>query len=134
MAGATNGSSNGNGSASGAAAGQKRFRSPYKIAVIPGDGIGQEVMPQGLRVLQRAAELYGFELALQHFDFASCDYYFGAEKGATEPRRKMLPDDWVEQLKPFDCLYFGAVGDPARIPDHISLWGSLLLFRRQFDQ
>lgn len=103
-----------------------RFKSPYKIAVIPGDGIGKEVVPVGVRILQACAKKYGFEVQLEHFDFASCDYY--------ERHAKMLPDDWVEVLSRFDALFFGAVGDPKRVPDHISLWGSLLLFRRQFDQ
>ncbi|KAN0062282.1 hypothetical protein ACQY0O_005463 [Thecaphora frezii] len=98
----------------------------YKIAVIPGDGIGKEVMPEGLRSLQAVSKRFGFELQLEHFDFASCDYY--------EKHQKMLPDDWIDVLKPFDAIYFGAVGDPARYPDHITLWGSLLLFRRHFDQ
>lgn len=98
----------------------------YKIAVIAGDGIGKEVVPVGVRVLQACAKKYGFTLQLEEFDFASCDYY--------EQHGKMLPDDWVDVLKQFDALYFGAVGDPKRVPDHISLWGSLLLFRRQFDQ
>ncbi|KDQ60513.1 hypothetical protein JAAARDRAFT_32922 [Jaapia argillacea MUCL 33604] len=98
----------------------------YKIAVIAGDGIGLEVMPEGLRCLQAASKKHGFTLSLTEFDFASCDYY--------EKNGKMLPDDWVELLKPFDAIYFGAVGDPRRYPDHITLWGSLLQFRRQFDQ
>lgn len=98
----------------------------YKIAVIPGDGIGLEVVPEGVRVLEAAAEQFGFTLDLQHHAFASCDYYL--EHG------KMLPDDWRDILKPMDALFFGAVGWPAKVPDHISLWGSLLQFRREFDQ
>ena len=110
------------------AATSKTYSSPYKIAVIPGDGIGLEVMPPALSILQTASSLFNFELDLSsQFDFASCDYY---EKNGG----KMLPDDWVEVLGKFDCIYFGAVGGPKRVPDHISLWGSLLLFRRQFDQ
>ncbi|MFC2990562.1 tartrate dehydrogenase [Halomonas tibetensis] len=97
-----------------------------RIAVIPGDGIGKEVMPEGLRALEAAAARFGIELELEHFDFASCDYY--AEHG------KMLPDDWFETLKDFDAIFYGAVGWPATVPDHISLWGSLLQFRRRFDQ
>lgn len=76
----------------------------YKIAVIPGDGIGKEVMIPGLKVLEACASKYHFELQLEHFDFASCDYY--------DKHGKMLPDDWVAVLKPFDAIYFGAVGDP----------------------
>ncbi|MGM0676059.1 tartrate dehydrogenase [Ectothiorhodospira marina] len=98
----------------------------HRIAVIPGDGIGTEVMPEGLRALEVVGQRLGIEMAFEHFDFASCDYYLA--HGA------MLPDDWFEQLKGFDAIFFGAVGDPARVPDHISLWGSLLQFRRAFDQ
>ncbi|WP_404298617.1 tartrate dehydrogenase [Halomonas sp.] len=98
----------------------------HRIAVIPGDGIGKEVMPEGLRALEAAAARFGIELELEHFDFASCDYY--AEHG------KMLPDDWFETLKDFNAIFYGAVGWPATVPDHISLWGSLLQFRRRFDQ
>lgn len=98
----------------------------YRIAVIAGDGIGKEVMPEGLRVLEAASKKYGFELRLDEFDFSSCDYY--AKHG------KMLPDDWKEKIGGHDAIYFGAVGMPAQVPDHISLWGSLLLFRREFDQ
>ncbi|MGL4309280.1 MAG: tartrate dehydrogenase [Paracoccaceae bacterium] len=101
-------------------------RKTYRIAVIPGDGIGTEVMPEGLRVLSRAADLFGFGLQFDHFDFASCDYY--------EAHGKMLPDDWQAQIGGHDAIFFGAVGMPARVPDHISLWGSLLQFRRAFDQ
>ena len=97
-----------------------------RIAVIPGDGIGKEVMPEGVRALEAAAERFGIEIELTDFDFASCDYY--AEHG------QMLPDDWFEQLKGFDALFYGAVGWPETVPDHISLWGSLLQFRRRFDQ
>mgnify|MGYP001183585726 CR=1 FL=1 len=90
-----------------------------------GDGIGKEVMPEGLRVLEAAARRFSLELAFTHFDWASCDYY--AHTGA------MLPPDWFEQLRGFDAIYFGAVGWPT-VPDHISLWESLLKFRRGFDQ
>jgi tartrate dehydrogenase/decarboxylase/D-malate dehydrogenase len=98
----------------------------YKIAVIPGDGIGKEVVPEGVRVLQAAAAKYGFTLQLDEFDFASCDYYL--------KHQKMLPDDWKEQIGKHDAIFFGAVGWPEKVPDHISLWGSLILFRREFDQ
>ena len=100
--------------------------SKYRIAVIPGDGIGKEVMPEGLRALDAVARRFGIELAFDHFDFASCDYY--AALG------KMLPDDWKDQIGGHDAIYYGAVGWPATVPDHVSLWGSLLLFRREFDQ
>ena len=98
----------------------------YRIAVIAGDGIGKEVMPEGLRVLEAAAKKFGFELRLDEFDFSSCDYY--AKHG------KMLPDDWKEKIGGHDAIYFGAVGMPQQVPDHISLWGSLIKFRREFDQ
>ncbi len=98
----------------------------HRIAVIAGDGIGQEVVPEGVRILEKAAKLHGFEVQLDHFDFASCDYH--------DKHGKMLPDDWKEQIGGHDAIFFGAVGMPNRIPDHISLWGSLLLFRREFDQ
>jgi hypothetical protein len=98
----------------------------FKIAVIAGDGIGQEVMPEGLRVLQAAAAKFSLDLAFTTFEWAACDYYL--EHG------KMMPDDWKAQLSTFDAIFFGAVGWPATVPDHISLWGSLLKFRREFDQ
>ncbi|MCK6423248.1 MAG: tartrate dehydrogenase [Aquabacterium sp.] len=98
----------------------------HRIAVIPGDGIGKEVMPEALRVLEAASRRYGFALELRHVSWASCDYY--AQHG------QMMPDDWKAQLQPMDALLFGAVGWPATVPDHVSLWGSLLKFRREFDQ
>jgi tartrate dehydrogenase/decarboxylase/D-malate dehydrogenase len=97
-----------------------------KIAVIPGDGIGKEVMPEGLRVLEAAARRFGFGLKSTHIDWASCDHY--AKTG------QMMPDDWKQQLEGHDALYFGAVGWPKTVPDHVSLWGSLLKFRREYDQ
>ncbi|MFE0021132.1 tartrate dehydrogenase [Amycolatopsis sp. NPDC059021] len=98
----------------------------YRVAVIPGDGIGQEVVPEGVRVLTAAAELHGFELDLAEFEFASAEYYLR--------HGTMLPEDWFDRLREFDALFFGAVGWPEVVPDHISLWGSLLQFRRRFDQ
>jgi len=99
---------------------------PHRIAVIPGDGIGTEVMPEGLRVLQAVAQRFNIPLQFDHFDFASCDYYL--------KHGQMLPDDWKAQIGGHDAIYFGAVGWPDTVPDHISLWGSLLQFRREFDQ
>ena len=98
----------------------------HRIAVIPGDGIGQEVMPEALRALQVAQQQFGFRLDLTPIDWASCDYY--ARTG------EMMPPDWKAQLEPQHAILFGAVGWPATVPDHISLWGSLLKFRREFDQ
>jgi len=98
----------------------------YSIAVIPGDGIGKEVMPEGVRVMNAAAEKFNIPLRWEWFDYASADYW--------QQHGKMLPDDWFPQLKAFDAIYFGAVGWPDVVPDHVSLWGSLLQFRREFDQ
>jgi tartrate dehydrogenase/decarboxylase / D-malate dehydrogenase len=98
----------------------------HRIAVIPGDGVGSEVVPEGIRVLDAAARRFAIDLRYDGFDFASCDYY--ARHG------QMMPDDWKEQIGGHDAIFFGAVGWPEKVPDHISLWGSLLLFRREFDQ
>lgn len=100
--------------------------SRHSIAVIAGDGIGNEVMPEGLRVLQAAADKFAIELALTTYDWAHCDYYL--QYG------KMMPDDWFATLRGHEAIFFGAVGWPDKVPDHISLWGSLLKFRREFDQ
>lgn len=98
----------------------------HRIAVIPGDGIGKETVPEGVRVLEAAAKKFGFKLQLDDFDFASCDYY--ARHG------RMMPEDWKERIGQHDAIFFGAVGWPDTVPDHVSLWGSLILFRREFDQ
>jgi tartrate dehydrogenase/decarboxylase/D-malate dehydrogenase len=98
----------------------------HRIAVIAGDGIGREVMPEGLRVLQAAADRFGLDLKFDHFDFACWEYY--------ESHGQMLPDDWKARIGGHDAIFFGAVGWPAKIADHVSLWGSLLKFRREFDQ
>jgi tartrate dehydrogenase/decarboxylase / D-malate dehydrogenase len=98
----------------------------HKIAVIAGDGIGNEVMPEGLRVVQAAARKFDIDLQFTTMEWANCDYYLA--------HGQMMPSDWFEQLKDFDAIYFGAVGWPEKVPDHISLWGSLLKFRRDFDE
>ena len=98
----------------------------HRIAAIPGDGIGKEVMPEGLRVLQAAATRFGLPLQITPIDWASCDWY--ARTG------QMMPDDWKDRIGGMDAILFGAVGWPATVPDHVSLWGSLLKFRREFDQ
>lgn len=98
----------------------------HKIAVIAGDGIGTEVMPEGVRVLEAAAEVYGIDLTFDTFEFGSCDYYL--------KHGQMMPDDWKSQIGNHDAIFFGAVGWPDTVPDHISLWGSLIQFRRDFDQ
>jgi tartrate dehydrogenase/decarboxylase/D-malate dehydrogenase len=100
--------------------------SPYRIAVIPGDGIGKEVAPEGVRVLEAAARRFGISLELTDIDWASCDYY--------RQHGTMMPADWKQQLRAMNALFFGAVGWPATVPDNVSLWGSLLKFRREFDQ
>jgi len=98
----------------------------HKIAVIAGDGIGKEVMPEGLRALDATAKRFGIDLEFTTFEWADCDYYV--------KHGKMMPDDWRQQLAGFEAIFFGAVGMPDIVPDHISLWGSLLKFRREFDQ
>ena len=84
----------------------------YRIAVLPGDGIGREVMPEGLRAVEAAAKKFDLKLEFEHFDWAHCDYYLR--------HGRMMPEDWFEQLKGFDALYFGAVGWPAKVPDHVT--------------
>ena len=98
----------------------------FTIAVIAGDGIGKEVVPEGLRILETVAAKFDINLHYDHFDFSNYDYY--AKHG------DMLPEDWKDQIGGHDAIFFGAVGLPDKIPDHISLWGSLLKFRREFDQ
>lgn len=100
--------------------------SSLKIAVIPGDGIGREVMPEALRALDALNSRHDLGLKLDHFDWACIEHY--------QRHGDMLPPDWFETLKGYDAILFGAVGWPAAIPDHVSLWGSLLKFRREFDQ
>jgi tartrate dehydrogenase/decarboxylase/D-malate dehydrogenase len=96
----------------------------YKIALIPGDGIGKEVVPEAVRVLDVLAGRFGFELSYSEFPY-SCEYYL---KTGT-----MMPDDGIERLQEFDAIFLGAVGDP-QVPDHVSLWGLLLPIRRQMQQ
>jgi tartrate dehydrogenase/decarboxylase/D-malate dehydrogenase len=98
----------------------------HRIAAIAGDGIGQEVLPEGLRVLDAAARRFSIDFNVDDFDFAHCGYF--AKHG------KMMPDDWKDQIGGHEAIFFGAVGWPATVPDHVSLWGSLLKFRREFDQ
>ena len=80
----------------------------YRIAVIPGDGIGKEVVPEGLRVLEVAAKKHGVSVHFDHFDFASWDYY--------EKHGEMMPEDWKAKIGKHDAIYFGAVGWPAKDP------------------
>jgi len=95
-----------------------------KIALIPGDGIGMEVMPEGVRVLEAAASKHGLAFDWQEFDW-SCETYL--KTGS------MMPEDGLDQLRPCDAVYLGAVGFPT-VADHVSLWGLLIPIRREFDQ
>lgn len=96
----------------------------YKIALIPGDGIGREVVPEGVRTMKVLAKKFGFEVSFAEFPY-SCQYYI--DNGV------MMPPDALEALKSFDTILLGAVGAPG-VPDHVSLWGLLLPIRRTFDQ
>ena len=96
----------------------------YTIALIPGDGIGREVVPAGVRVLEAAAAEFGFGFRWRSFDW-SCETY--------RHSGKMMPDDGIERLKEVDAIYLGAVGFPG-VPDHVSLWGLLIPIRRHLEQ
>ena len=96
----------------------------HRIAVIPGDGIGNEVVPEGQRVLEAAARRFGFELAWTHFDW-SCERF--------RKTGRMMPEDGLEQLRACEAIFLGAVGAPG-VPDHVSLWGLLIPIRRTFRQ
>jgi len=95
-----------------------------KIALIPGDGIGKEVIPEGIRVLEKAATKHGINIKWTEFDW-SCETFLKTGH--------MMPEDGIEQLRNFDAIYLGAVGFPD-VLDHVSLWGLLIPIRRQFDQ
>jgi tartrate dehydrogenase/decarboxylase / D-malate dehydrogenase len=98
----------------------------HEIAVIPGDGIGKEVVPAALDVLDAIAQLHGgLSFSFRSFPW-SCDYY--------EEHGNMMPDDGLSILQGFEAIFLGAVGDPARVPDHVSLWGLLIKIRREFEQ
>lgn len=98
----------------------------YRIAVIEGDGIGKEVVPAAIQVLDAVAKLDGgFQFEWTHFPWG-CDYYL--EHG------KMMPEDGIEILKGYDQIFLGAVGMPELVPDHISLWGLLIKIRRELKQ
>jgi len=94
------------------------------IAVIAGDGIGKEVVPEGIRVLDAAGQRFGFRMSWHAFDW-SCETYVRSGK--------MMPADGLEQLRSFDAIFLGAVGHPS-VPDHVSLWGLLIPIRRAFRQ
>ena len=97
---------------------------PIKIAVIPGDGIGKEVIPEGIDALEAAGSRQGVHFEWTEFDW-SCETY--------HKTGRMMPEDGIDQLRHFDAIYLGAVGFPG-VPDHISLWGLLIPIRRAFDQ
>lgn len=98
----------------------------YRLAVLPGDGIGNEVMPQGLNALQAAAQITGaFHLEWQTFPWGS-EYY--------QQTGRMMPADALQILSDYDAIYFGAIGLPAVIPDHVTLWEFILPIRQGFDQ
>src|SRR6058998_2375006 len=96
----------------------------HRIAAIPGDGIGKEVVPEGMRVLDAAGRRFGFEIEWTTFDW-SCERY--AETG------RMMPEDGLDRLRQFEAIFLGAVGHPG-VPDHVSLWGLLIPIRRTFRQ
>ena len=96
----------------------------YRVAVIAGDGIGREVVPEGINALEAAARRFGFALEWREFDW-SCETY--AKTG------RMMPEDGLDQLRSFDAVFLGAVGYPG-VPDHVSLWGLLIPLRRSFQQ
>ena len=96
----------------------------HRIAVIPGDGIGKETVPESVKVLDAASRRFGFDLAYKHYDW-SCETY--KETG------RMMPEDGLDQLRASDSILLGAVGWPG-VPDHVSLWGLLIPIRRGFDQ
>jgi tartrate dehydrogenase/decarboxylase/D-malate dehydrogenase len=96
----------------------------YRIAVIPGDGIGKEVVPEGIRVLEAVGRRFGISFTWDHFDW-SCEYF--------RDNGRMMPEDGLERIARHDAIYLGAVGFPG-VPDHVSLWGLLIPIRRAFQQ
>jgi len=96
----------------------------YKIATIPGDGIGKEVVPESIKVLEAIADKFGFHFKFENYDY-SCEHY--VKQG------KMMPDDGLERLRDSNGIFLGAVGYPG-VPDHVSLWGLLIPIRRTFQQ
>src|SRR5437879_11563582 len=96
----------------------------FNVAVIAGDGIGKEVVPEGIRVLEAAGKRFGFGFRWKESDW-SCETYVKTGK--------MMPRDGLQQLQPFDAIFLGAVGHPS-VADHVSLWGLLIPIRRTFRQ
>jgi tartrate dehydrogenase/decarboxylase/D-malate dehydrogenase len=97
----------------------------HRIAVIAGDGIGKEVVPEGMRVLEAAGRKFGFDSQWDELPW-NCDYYL--------QHGHMMPEDGLDQIRGHDAIFLGAVGWPAKVPDHISLWGLLIRLRRSFQQ
>jgi tartrate dehydrogenase/decarboxylase/D-malate dehydrogenase len=96
----------------------------FEIAVLPGDGIGKEVVPEGIAVLERVGCIFGIQFRFRYFDW-NCETY--------KATGRMMPADGMARLRDHDAIFFGAVGFPG-VPDHISLWGLLIPIRREFDQ
>ena len=96
----------------------------HRVAVVPGDGIGKEVVPEAIRVLERAGEVWGFGFDWQFFDWG-CEYFL--KMGS------MMTEDGLDRLREHDAIFLGAVGNP-EVPDHVSLWGLLIPIRRNFRQ
>ncbi len=96
----------------------------FKIAVIAGDGIGNEVVPEGIKVLEAVGRKFDIAFQWDTFDW-SCEVY--------KKTGKMMPDDGLDQIRKHDAIYLGAVGFPG-VPDHVSLWGLLIPIRREFQQ
>jgi tartrate dehydrogenase/decarboxylase / D-malate dehydrogenase len=100
------------------------MQATINVAVIPGDGIGKEVMPEGMRSLEAAGAKHAIDFVWTEFDW-SCETHLATGR--------MMPEDGIDQLRPFDAVYLGAVGFPG-VADHESLWGLLIPIRREFDQ
>ena len=96
----------------------------YRIAVIPGDGIGNEVVPAGIEVLEKVGAKFGVDFQWDEFDW-SCERFHNVGS--------MMPEDGLDQIRDHDAIYLGAVGFPG-VPDHVSLWGLLIPIRRKFNQ
>ncbi len=103
---------------------KKRNTAKHRIAVVPGDGIGKEVVPEGMRVLEAAGRRFGIEFTWDRYDW-SCETY--------KKTGRMMPADGLDRLKESEAIYLGAVGFPG-VPDHVSLWGLLIPIRREFQQ
>src|SRR5210317_816370 len=96
----------------------------YNIALIPGDGIGKEVVPEAVKIIKVLSKQHDFDMTYTEFPY-SCEHYL--KTGS------MMPADGIEKLRAFDAIFLGAVGD-FEVPDHVSLWGLLIPIRRQMKQ